>query len=147
MEVILDCDQYCFIIYTNMWMRFQAGDDVCLVLFVSYLAIQLLEFDQKLHENLTKNSHVFQICWMVWVNIFFALTSLWFPVVWHLRSCSNGGKVKNDIFAILIYEFNIYLFFKMRGRWLLEKGASWKEYGIYDFGRHAHWNVPQINQC
>ncbi len=43
-------------------------------------------------------------------------------------SCPNGGKVQNEIH---IDEFNIYLFFKKKGRQLLDRGTRWNEYGMY----------------
>ncbi len=46
-----------------------------------------------------------------------------------LVQSSKWQESSNSIFSILIYEFNIYLFFKRRGKQLLEKGACWKKYG------------------
>ncbi len=39
--------------------------------------------------------------------------ALIYGCVQDLRSSPNGRKVQNDIFFYTIYEFNIYLFFKV----------------------------------
>ncbi len=67
----------------------------------------------KLHANLTKQFHIFHYGCM-------DLNLLWF-----LASCALGqlfkyGNIQNDVFPILIDEFNIYLFFKKRG------GGYWR---------------------
>ncbi len=50
-------------------MIYNSISDACMIIFVSNLAIQSLEFGQKLHANFTKTSHIFH-------NGCMALTSL-----------------------------------------------------------------------
>ncbi len=80
------------------------------------ICAQSLQFYQKLSAKFTKISHIFHNGCMV-------MTSLDVQLCACLHSHLNGRKVQNDILLILIYEFNIYLFFQKEGRFLLERDA------------------------
>ncbi len=73
----------------------------------------------KLHANVT-TSHIFH---NGWPRIEFQ------AAVCTCTQIQNRWKVHN-VLLIGIYEFNIYLFFKRRGRRLLERGTSSKEYSM-----------------
>ncbi len=88
------------------------------IIFAPNMAVQSLEFDQKLCAIFTKTSHIFHIA--VWPSPRF---DLWLCVRL-VRSHPHDRKVQNDVFPISIYDFNIYLFFKKRERRLLESGTS-----------------------
>ncbi len=84
--------------------------------FGSIITRNLPKTPFKLHKN---TSHIFH-------NGCMALTSLWFPAL--CKTCAIVQWWENSkwfFFPILIYELNIYLFFKKRRRWLfLERDIS-----------------------
>ncbi len=121
------CLRQCYFVLKSVWfqhskfskvakMIYNSISDVCLVVFVPNLALDSIEFDQIVTLcKLNNFSHLPQ-----W------LTTLWLPaVVFTYQQAWKFWVVESSklCFFWQLYEFNIYLFFKKRGRWLLERGT------------------------
>ncbi len=105
-------------------MIYNSISEVCSIIFVPNLTVQLLEFDKNLCywcENATQTSHIFHNHdngGMVLISLDFTLRARL------VHSFPNDRKVKNDVFLILIYEFNIYLLFQKEGEVVIGEGTS-----------------------